>query len=156
MTAQLLFLSLSAAMILPLEPAVQQGAAVDLGFRPLTTLQLVVADLDRSIRFYEDVLGFKVRERRDDLQFAHITTNVPGLELGLNQVSSPVPRPAGMVLNFSVRDVEAGRRTLEARGVKFAGPTRVIPGKVALAEFTDPDGHRLRLAGPPPPDSTKE
>jgi predicted enzyme related to lactoylglutathione lyase len=156
MTAQLLFLSLSAAMILPLEPAVQQGAAADLGFRPLTTLQLVVADLDRSIRFYEDVLGFKVRERRDDLQFAHITTNVPGLELGLNQVASPVPRPAGTVLNFSVKDVEAGRRALEARGVKFAGPTRVIPGKVALAEFADPDGHRLRLAGPPPPDTTKD
>ena len=155
MTAQLLFLLLS-AMILPPEPAVRQGSTADLGFRTLTTLQLVVADLDRSIRFYEDVLGFKVRERRDDLQFAHVTTNVPGLELGLNQVASPVSRPAGMLLNFSVRDVEAGRRALEARGVKFAGPTRVIPGKVALAEFADPDGHRLRLAGPPPPDSTKE
>jgi predicted enzyme related to lactoylglutathione lyase len=156
MTAQLLFLALSAAAILPLEPAAQQGSAADLGFRPLTTLQLVVADLDRSVRFYEDALGFKVRERRDDLQFAHVTTNVPGLELGINQVASPVPRPAGTVLNFSVKDVEAGRRALEARGVKFAGPTHVIPGKVALAEFADPDGHRLRLAGPPPPDSTKE
>jgi predicted enzyme related to lactoylglutathione lyase len=146
-------LLLSAALLLPIDSADRADSAVDLTFRPLTTLQLAVADLGRSIRFYEEVLGFKVRERRDDLQFAHVTTNVPGLELGLNQVASPVPRPAGAVLNFSVRDVEAGRRALEARGVKFAEPTRVIPGKVALAEFADPDGHRLRLAGPPPPAS---
>jgi predicted enzyme related to lactoylglutathione lyase len=140
----------SAVLMILLVP---QESAGDLSFRPVTTLQVVVADLDRSIRFYEEVLGFKVRERRDDLQFAHVTTNVPGLELGLNQVAGPVPRPTGMVLNFSVEDVDAGRRALEARGVKFAGPTRVIPGKVALAEFADPDGHRLRLAGPPPPSS---
>jgi predicted enzyme related to lactoylglutathione lyase len=140
----------SAVLMMLLVP---QESAGDLSFRPVTTLQLVVADLDRSIRFYEEVLGFKVRERRDDLQFAHVTTNVPGLELGLNQVAGPLPRPTGMVLNFSVEDVDAGRRALEARGVKFAGPTRVIPGKVALAEFADPDGHRLRLAGPPPPSS---
>jgi catechol 2,3-dioxygenase-like lactoylglutathione lyase family enzyme len=152
-TGLLLPLSFAAALLLPVD---QAESAAGLSFRPLTTLQLLVADLDRSLRFYEDVLGFKVRERRDDLKFAHVATNVPGLELGLNQVASPVPRPAGTVLNFSVRDVEAGRRALEARGVKFAGPTHVIPGKVALAEFADPDGHRLRLAGPPPAESTKE
>jgi len=44
----------------------------------------------------------------------------------------------------------ASRAAVEARGVKFAGPTHVIPGKVSLAEFADPDGHRLRFAGPPP------
>ncbi len=39
------------------------------------------------------------------------------------------------------------RVALEARGVVFRGPTQVIPGKVALARFADPDGNVLRLAG---------
>lgn len=38
-------------------------------------------------------------------------------------------------------------RALEVAGVVFQGETLVIPGKVKLAGFTDPDGNRLRLAG---------
>jgi len=44
----------------------------------------------------------------------------------------------------------AARTLLESRGVVFSGPTQIIPGKVALAGFRDPDGNQLRLAGPPP------
>jgi hypothetical protein len=55
------------------------------------------------------------------------------------------------VLNLGVADVASARALLERRGVRFPKPTQVIPGKVALADFTDPDGNRLRLAGPPPP-----
>jgi predicted enzyme related to lactoylglutathione lyase len=55
------------------------------------------------------------------------------------------------VINLGVANVAAARELLESRGVKFTKPTQVIPGKVALADFTDPDGNRLRLAGPPPP-----
>lgn len=120
-----------------------------LTYRPSVTLQLAVSSLDRSIRFYEDVMGFKVTERRDDLQFAHVQTSVPGLELGLNQVQGAAPS-AAVVINFSVVDVAVSRRALETKGVKFPRPTQVIPGKVSLAEFADPDGHRLRLAGPAP------
>ncbi len=43
------------------------------------------------------------------------------------------------------------RCALEAKGLKFRGETVIIPGKVALAEFADPDGNILRFAGPPPP-----
>lgn len=88
-------------------------------------------------------------EGAERLGFAHIATNVPGLELGLNEVAAPAVS-RGVVINISITDVTAGRTALEAKGVKFIGPTAVIPGKVALAEFADPDGHRLRLAGPPP------
>jgi len=55
------------------------------------------------------------------------------------------------VLNFGVLgDIEAARRALEVRGVVFEGPTVVIPGKVRLAAFKDPDGYRIRLAGEDP------
>jgi predicted enzyme related to lactoylglutathione lyase len=117
-------------------------------YRPTVVLQLGVADLGKSIAFYEQVLGFKTVERREDLKFAHIETNVPGLQLGLS-VGSAQKGTGAAIVNISVADIVSARRLLESRGVVFTGPTQLIPGKVALAGFRDPDGNQLRLAGPP-------
>lgn len=118
-------------------------------YRPTVVVQLAVSNLDRSIAFYEDVMGFKTLERRDDLQFAHIETNVPGLQLGLS-AGGTVKGTGAAIINISVADVVSARQLLESRGVVFRGATQIIPGKVALAGFADPDGNLLRLAGPPP------
>ena len=140
-------LAAAALLAAPLVSHAQTRARMQ--YRPIVTLQLPVENLDRAIRFYVEVLEFEVRERRDDLGFAHVTTNVPGFELGLGAGGS-VPGTGGAIVNISVADVAASRSLLEKRGVKFSGDTLVIPGKVALAAFTDVDGNRLRLAGPPP------
>jgi predicted enzyme related to lactoylglutathione lyase len=121
-----------------------------LTYRPTVVVQVGVSNLDNAVTFYRDVLELKVIERRDDIKFAHIATSVPGLEIGLSE-GSVLSGSGAAVINFGVADVVASRTLLESRGVKFTGPTQVIPGKVALAGFTDPDGNRLRLAGPPPP-----
>lgn len=127
-------------------PAAAQGGP---HYRPNVVVQLGVSDLGKAIEWYEKVLGFRTTERRDDLKFAHVETNVPGLELGLGE-GGTLKGTGAVVINFSVADVAAARTLLESRGVVFSGPTQVIPGKVALAGFRDPDGNQLRLAGPPP------
>jgi predicted enzyme related to lactoylglutathione lyase len=129
-----------------LTPASQSPS---LAYRRTVVMQLGVSNLDRAVSFYTDVLEFKLTERRDDLKFAHIQSNVPGLEIGLSE-GSALSGTGAAVMNIGVADVAAARTLLESRGVKFSGPTQVIPGKVALAGFADPDGNRLRLAGPPP------
>lgn len=118
-------------------------------YRPTVVVQLNVSNLGKAIEWYEQVLGFKTVERRDDLKFAHVETNVPGLQLGLGE-GGMLTGTGAVVINFSVVDVVSARTLLESRGVIFTGPTQIIPGKVALAGFRDPDGNQLRLAGPPP------
>jgi predicted enzyme related to lactoylglutathione lyase len=129
--------------------AMAQAPKDQIEYRQELLVQISVSSLDRAVAFYTTTVGFELTERRDDLKFAHIQTNVPGLEIGLNEV--PKPRGSGsIVLNIGVADTATARRVLESRGVVFTGDTVVIPGKVALAPFADPDGNVLRLAGPPP------
>jgi catechol 2,3-dioxygenase-like lactoylglutathione lyase family enzyme len=134
-----------AAVGLPWAASAEEAARID--YVPDTLVQIGVADLDRAIAFYTEVLGFTLTERRDDLQFAHIDTNVPGLQFGLGQVEEP-KGTGSVVINIGVAHVGAARRALEAKGVAFRGETLVIPGKVALAGFSDLDGNYLRFAGP--------
>jgi catechol 2,3-dioxygenase-like lactoylglutathione lyase family enzyme len=119
-----------------------------LGYRPDVVVQIGVARLDTAVAFYTNTLGFTLTERRDDLKFAHVQSNLPGLEIGVNEVAAP-KGSGSTVVNLGVQHVGHARAALEARGVVFRGPTQVIPGKVALAAFSDPDGNVLRLAGPP-------
>jgi catechol 2,3-dioxygenase-like lactoylglutathione lyase family enzyme len=143
-----LALSLMAVTSGPVPQSASDAAFKRVGYREGILIQLAVSNLDRSVEFYQSKLGFRVTERRNDLKFVHLDTNTPGVEMGLNEV--PAPDTRGPILNFTVRDAAAARKALEADGVKFVGETVTIPGKVVLATFVDPDGHRLRLAGLPP------
>ena len=84
-------------------------------YRPNVVVQLNGSDLGKAIVWYEQVLGFKTTERRDDLKFAHVATNVPGLELGLGEGGTH-KGTGTVIINFSVADVAAARQLLESRG----------------------------------------
>ena len=120
-------------------------------YRPELLVQIGVADLDRAITFYTGTLGFTLTERRNDLKFAHLDTNVPGLQIGLNEVTGAegqrIDRPEHQRRRCLRPRADSSRRAASS----FAARPSIIPGKVALAEFADPDGNVLRFAGPPPP-----
>ena len=124
------------------------GAGPSVEYQGTLLVQLAVSDLDRAIGFYCEVLGFELEERNESLKWARVDPGLEGVTLGLGE--QPTPRGSASVsLNFGVADVDAARAALEAKGVRFTGPTRTIPGVVVLADFEDPDGNRIRLAGHP-------
>lgn len=121
----------------------KEAAAVR--FRPSLLVQMRVSDLDRAVRFYQGVLGFELRLRSDTLQWAELTFGIPNVAVGLG-AGAEVKGSGSVSLNLGVEDVDLARTALEAKGVVFAGPTMTVPDKVKLAEFSDPDGNRIRLA----------
>jgi predicted enzyme related to lactoylglutathione lyase len=106
------------------------------------TCSIQVADLDQSIKWYSDVLGFKLLYKVDEIAWAELATEIKGVNIGLGQVEKPA-KLSGTKLTFGVKNVDASRKLLEQKKVRFDGPTQEIPGMVKLATFFDPTGNAL-------------
>jgi len=115
-----------------------------LGYDGGLTLSTQVADLDKAIAWYTDVLGMSLLYKVDEIAWAELSSPVAKVNVGLSQVESPKVG-AGPVPTWGVADVDASRTALEAKGVKFDGDTQTIPDMVKLATFFDPDGNAYML-----------
>ena len=111
---------------------------------------LSVADIDRSIAFYRDVLGFDVRSLPGGDGVRAVAEAVQGparIQLGTQDRafdSTGKLRPRGSaILFFEVDDVAAMRDASRARGRKPSELEKVNWIKMRMFEIRDPDGHAL-------------
>ncbi|HEY7470867.1 MAG TPA: VOC family protein [Gemmatimonadota bacterium] len=112
-----------------------------------------VKDLDRSVRFYTDVLGLteqrrRVLERADaTLVFLSDEAGHHAIELTFNHDGRDYEL-GNQFGHFAlgVADLEAARNELAAHGVEFSrGPYRVSTGGSLIAFIRDPDGIEIEL-----------
>ena len=106
---------------------------------------LHVDDVERSKKFYTEILGMTIYREEDGQVFLHAG------QQGLALFRSPggAPPTAGRDLNHLALNVVAGtyetlKAELERRGVVVTGR----PGDDRCIYFRDPDGHRLQLVVP--------
>ena len=116
-----------------------------LGYDGALTCALEVADIDKAMAWYQEVLGFELIYHFKEMGWGELKTPVARVNVGLSQVEKPQPR-GGATLTFGVKDVDAARKRLETKDVRFDGETQTIPEMVKLATFFDPDGNTLMLA----------
>ena len=121
----------------------------------LKELQVVsynVTDWQRAKKFYGETLGLPVA--------AFMGVEVGWMEFGekegthlaINLWRGPEPVPprnGGATVVFSVDDAYKTIAELRKRGVK-CDDVEAIPEMVTFANFYDPEGNRLQVAGPPP------
>ena len=113
---------------------------------------LFVADLERSVAFYRDVIGIPFKLQGD----GYVEFATEGTRFGLydrnrldeltGQDATAPERPGGEVV-FLVGDVDAEAERLQAAGVSILkGPVDRVWGHRTL-HVEDPDGFVVELAG---------
>lgn len=124
------------------------GSATSVDYVGTLLVQLRVSDLERSVAFYRDILGLKLKERNDALKWVKFYTGIEGVSIGIGE--GPDVQGSGTTsINLGVASVDRARSWLESKGVTFTGETITISGVVKLADLTDPDGNHIRLAESP-------
>ena len=112
-----------------------------------------VSDLERSVRFYTDVLGLQ-EQRRKVLEKADATLVFLGDEAGHHAIELTFNHDGRRYelgnqfghFALGVSDLEATREELAARGIEFSrGPYRVSEGGSMIAFIRDPDGIEIEL-----------
>jgi catechol 2,3-dioxygenase-like lactoylglutathione lyase family enzyme len=112
-----------------------------MGISGLNHITLAVADLERSLAFYRDVLGCTVRAVWPD--GAYLEAGSLWLCLSRDDRARSAPHPDYTHIAFSVADADydALRAALTARCVIW----KEDRSEGASTYFLDPDGHRLEI-----------
>lgn len=107
----------------------------------LNHLTLAVADLDRSISFYCDLLGFRLRARGQ--KFAHLEAGTLWLCLSpdVEARTPPLPDYTHIALDVAAEDFALISERIRAAAVIW----KENRSEGASLYFLDPDGHKLEL-----------
>jgi lactoylglutathione lyase len=124
--------------------------------KKLLHTRMRVSDIDQTIRFYTDVLGLEVVERKTSPRGSHLAfLKVPNseelIELASFPPSGPVRVQEDLVhLAFQVENLDKTIAELKTKGVVITdGPTVTSSGSRFI--FIDaPDGYEIELIERPP------
>lgn len=106
----------------------------------LARIVVSVSDLDRSLAFYEGVLGFHVTWRGD----AVVRLRSGDLELMLHQ-REVLASERAVAVSFSVDDVDSATDAAALVGAEVIDPPEDQPWGERQSVLTDPDGHVVCL-----------
>ena len=120
---------------------------------------LAVADVDRSLAFYRDVVGCDVEATYDDPPYATLT--LAGTRLSLAEQGHPAddrpgvamtapedPAKANVVLVIEVDDARAVYAELEEKGARFLAEPYEPPWGGCRFFCVDPDGYLVEIEQP--------
>jgi catechol 2,3-dioxygenase-like lactoylglutathione lyase family enzyme len=114
--------------------------------RKLVQVALTTRDMERSKRFYRDVLGLPLLFETGGMMFF----DLEGTRL-LIGTENAGHSPGGSVLYFDAPDIDRLAPALEEKGVEFLGPAQVVQRtdthELKIRAFRDPDGNPLELMG---------
>ena len=128
----------------------QQPSANPLQLKPHHATA-AVADIDRAVRWYEQMLGFKVVDRGDrpnGSRFADLA--LPGYGIGLVQNPGTAPAPVNarsgwMHIVFSVPDPAAAYQQLKAKGANVTVRGNPAPAQITTFLLHDSEGNEIEI-----------
>jgi catechol 2,3-dioxygenase-like lactoylglutathione lyase family enzyme len=120
---------------------------------------LAVSDVDRSLAFYRDLIGFEVEATYDDPPYATLTLAGTRLSLaeqghpaedrpGVTMTAPAEPGKASVVLVVEVTDARATHTELEGKGARFLAEPYEPPWGGCRFFCVDPDGYLVEIEQP--------
>lgn len=117
-------------------------------FKNFVVLYFRVADLERSIDFYENKLGFKlIYQNSTDIGWAEFSFGNhqrPHLGLNLYTGEGEVPRNIGGIPSFEIEDIESLKMDVERLGIHHEAAMDYSEYFSFLWIF-DPDGNKIEF-----------
>jgi catechol 2,3-dioxygenase-like lactoylglutathione lyase family enzyme len=111
----------------------------------LDHLFIVVSDLERSKRFYADVLGLELTVEGEG--YVRLEGE-GGFSIGMEERPPEQVGGRGIEIVVAVDDVDRRYREMSARGAKFAGPPADQEWGARHAWLEDPDGYPISIFTP--------
>lgn len=107
-----------------------------------------VKEMERSIRFYRDVLGLSFDFAEEGMAYFSIGGEFQKVDLMLHLTNEPKPADHGIGLDFQVDDVEALVSAAKEMGAVIVQEPIEREWGVKEAVIADPDGHKLWFVEP--------
>ncbi len=107
-----------------------------------------VKELERSIRFYRDVLGLALEQEEEGMAYFSIGTGKERVSLMLHSTAEPEPADYGIGLDFQVDDAEAAIAAIRGAGGRIVQEPIIREWGVKEAVIADPDGYKLWVVEP--------
>ncbi|OPX61309.1 MAG: glyoxalase I [Methanobacterium sp. PtaB.Bin024] len=105
---------------------------------------LIVKDMEESIKFYTEVMGFKIDSQYDLGPAGKITLLKGEGETMVEIIQNPQDEPGLFSIGMEVEDLNTTIKELKAKGAKVTmDPTPITVGLLAFIE--DPNGARIAL-----------
>ena len=117
-------------------------------FTHIDYVMVMVSDMSRSVQFYRDKLGLRLRFESPDWTEFETGTTVLALHGGGKPAPiSHEPNAGTASIGFYVDNLDNKFRELKGKGVTFAmPPTDRAKEKIKLAVCLDPDGLPISIA----------
>ncbi len=110
---------------------------------------LYVKDVERGMRFYRDMMGFKlIEDFRYEGTPVYARLRAPGGDgtIALHQAGPGVSVASeGVRLYFEIRDLDGFCRKLQQKGFYMTQMPRMMPWGWRHVYLNDPDGHEISL-----------
>ncbi|OEC87675.1 MULTISPECIES: VOC family protein [Methanobacterium] len=105
---------------------------------------MIVKDIDESIKFYKEVMGFEIDSQYDLGPAGTITLLKGEGETMVELIKNPADEPGLFSIGMDVEDINATVKELKSKGARITmEPMPITVGSLAFLE--DPNGVRIAL-----------